>query len=70
MNKVKQAFLLAVAAVGVMFGCDRTEPNTAGPNLAKTTVLTPITLQLNWVPEPEFGGMFAALQDGLYVAEG
>jgi NitT/TauT family transport system substrate-binding protein len=27
-------------------------------------------LQLNWVPEPEFGGFFAAAQDGLYLAEG
>lgn len=27
-------------------------------------------LQLNWVPEPEFGGFFAAAQDGLYRAAG
>ncbi len=51
-----------IAAFGVMLSCDRSSPNEAA--------LTPITLQLNWVPEPEFGGMFAALQDGLYVAEG
>ena len=25
-----------------------------------------LRLQLNWVPEPEFGGIYAALQDGLY----
>ena len=25
-----------------------------------------IRLQLNWVPEPEFGGIYAAIQDGLY----
>jgi NitT/TauT family transport system substrate-binding protein len=25
-----------------------------------------VRLQLNWVPEPEFGGFFAAAQDGLY----
>ena len=67
MKKVKQAFLLTVAAVGVMFGCDRADPNAgapnaASPNTAKTTALIPITLQLNWVPEPEFGGLFAALQ--------
>jgi NitT/TauT family transport system substrate-binding protein len=29
-----------------------------------------VRLQLNWVPEPEFGGFFAAAQDGLYLAEG
>lgn len=25
-----------------------------------------VRLQLNWVPEPEFGGLYAALEDGLY----
>ena len=70
MKKVNRFFLLTVAAVGVMFGCDRAAPNggapnAGGPNTAKTTALTPITLQLDWVPEPEFGGLFAALQDGL-----
>jgi len=28
--------------------------------------LVRIRLQLNWVPEPEFGGIYAAIQDGLY----
>lgn len=32
--------------------------------------LPEIRLQLNWVPEPEFGGFFAAGQDGLYKAAG
>ncbi len=62
MKKLQSLFLLMIAAFGVMLSCDRSSPNEAA--------LTPITLQLNWVPEPEFGGMFAALQDGLYVAEG
>ena len=29
-----------------------------------------VRLQLNWVPEPEFGGIYAARQDGLFAAEG
>ena len=29
-----------------------------------------LRLQLNWVPEPEFGGMYAAQQDGLYAKAG
>ena len=33
-------------------------------------VLRPVRLQLNWVPEPEFGGIYAALQDGLFADEG
>ena len=32
--------------------------------------LEKVRLQLNWVPEPEFGGFYAALQDGLYAKEG
>jgi NitT/TauT family transport system substrate-binding protein len=29
-----------------------------------------VRIQLNWVPEPEFGGFYAALQDGLFAQEG
>ena len=32
--------------------------------------LTPITLQLNWVAEPEFGGLFAAVEDGIFERAG
>lgn len=67
---MQSVFVLMITALGVMFGCDRSATNPTAPNASKTAALTPITLQLNWVPEPEFGGMFAALQDGLYVAEG
>ncbi len=59
-----------VAVIGVVVGCDRSSPTAAEPSAKQPGALTPITLQLNWVPEPEFGGMFAALQDGLYAAEG
>jgi NitT/TauT family transport system substrate-binding protein len=36
---------------------------TAGPK-------TDVTLQLNWVPEPEFGGFYAAAHKGLYTRAG
>ena len=29
-----------------------------------------VRLQLNWMPEPEFGGIYAAQQDGLFAREG
>lgn len=32
--------------------------------------LTPIRVQLNWVPEPEFGGLYAAKLQGFFKAEG
>jgi NitT/TauT family transport system substrate-binding protein len=31
---------------------------------------TPITLALNWLPEPEFGGFYAAREDGAYKRAG
>lgn len=41
-------------------------PAAAAPTAPHATV----RLQLNWVPEPEFGGFYAAVQDGLYAARG
>jgi NitT/TauT family transport system substrate-binding protein len=34
------------------------------------TKRTAIRIQLNWVPEPEFGGLYAALEQGFFTAEG
>jgi ABC-type nitrate/sulfonate/bicarbonate transport system substrate-binding protein len=31
---------------------------------------TPIRLQLNWVPEPEFGGLYQAQEDGTFAKHG
>jgi len=45
-------------------GCDQSKDGSATPAAAMVRV------QLNWVPEPEFGGIFAAQQDGLYSAAG
>jgi NitT/TauT family transport system substrate-binding protein len=30
----------------------------------------PVTVQLNWLPEPEFGGLYAALEAGLFARAG
>lgn len=69
-KRFQLTFISLVAVIGVVVGCDRSSPTAAEPSAKQPGALTPITLQLNWVPEPEFGGMFAALQDGLYAAEG
>jgi NitT/TauT family transport system substrate-binding protein len=37
---------------------------------AEPPSLTPVTLQLNWVAEPEFGGLFAAVEDGIFERAG
>jgi NitT/TauT family transport system substrate-binding protein len=41
-------------------------PGTSVPDPA----LRPVRLQLNWMPEPEFGGIYAAKQDGLFARAG
>jgi len=37
---------------------------------ADTNGLTPVRLQLDWYPQPEHGGFYAAMLDGYYKAEG
>ena len=50
-----------LAAFLCVFACDGGDAATGA---------TKIRLQLNWVPEPEFGGIYAAAQDGLFKAQG
>jgi NitT/TauT family transport system substrate-binding protein len=54
---------LAVASAVALAGCRSSQPATAGG-------LTPIRLQLDWYPQPEHGGFFAAQLLGYYKAEG
>jgi NitT/TauT family transport system substrate-binding protein len=52
---------------------DQSGAAPAGEAAHSTTVhpdLTPVTLQLNWTPEPEFGGFYAAAHRKLYEKEG
>ena len=61
------AFVLACSFVSG-FGCSKkADPHatdTRAPTLAK------VKLALDWVPEPEFGGFYAAREDGAYVRHG
>src|SRR5580692_2786827 len=54
---------LAVASAVTLAGCRSTQPPTSAG-------LTPIRLQLDWYPQPEHGGFFAAQLLGYYKAEG
>ena len=54
---------LTVASVLTLAGCRSSQPTTAGG-------LNPIRLQLDWYPQPEHGGFFAAQLLGYYKAEG
>jgi NitT/TauT family transport system substrate-binding protein len=57
------ALLLASACAFVVSGCHGNQPQT-------TNGLTPVRLQLDWYPQPEHGGFFAAQMLGYYKAEG
>lgn len=51
----------AVIALAALVGCRRA-PSSEGP--------TKVRVQLNWVPEPEFGGVYAARVSGAYDKAG
>lgn len=55
--------LICLATILVLTGCH-------AKNSTSTNGLTPVTLQLDWYPQPEHGGFFAAQVLGFYKAEG
>jgi NitT/TauT family transport system substrate-binding protein len=54
--------LLATLALLVL-GCSKAAPTTGADGTQK------VKLALNWVPEPEFGGFYAAKEGGAFAAE-
>lgn len=59
----------AALLVPMLFACGSAD-DPSGDAAGSGGALRPVRLQLNWVPEPEFGGIYAALQDGLFAEEG
>jgi NitT/TauT family transport system substrate-binding protein len=57
------AFATAAACAFMLSGCHSNQP-------AAENGLTPVRLQLDWYPQPEQGGFFAAQLLGYYKAEG
>lgn len=57
------SFVLVAACAFALAGCKGNQP-------APANGLTPIRLQLDWYPQPEQGGFFAAQLLGYYKAEG
>jgi len=56
---------LAVLLPAMLIACERGKPSeSAGGSQTK------VRLQLNWVPEPEFGGIYAAIERGFFTDEG
>ena len=56
-----------LASIVCIIGCDRSaDTGTAAAGAGKTKV----TLQLNWKPEPQFGGFYAAKVNGTFADAG
>lgn len=62
--------LMVLSAVAV--GCERggADAKKPGADSASGGTATKVKLQLNWVPEPEFGGIYAAQAMGAFAAQG
>src|SRR5215218_6529329 len=60
---IRKAVALVAAASFALVGC------SAAPG-ASTAAKTPIRLQLQWFPQAQFAGYFAALDKGFYAEEG
>lgn len=71
-KKLNRSFGLAVLALGVSLVSALTfaVDDALSASSQAQSASSKIRLQLNWVPEPEFGGMYAALQDGLFTKAG
>lgn len=66
--------LLLACALLAAAACQRPAPTgpapAPAPGDARPSPPVPLRLQLDWVPEPEFGGIYAALEKGIFLEEG
>ena len=56
--------VVGIVAAALCAGCGKGNDTTGGTNRQK------VTLQLNWKPEPQFGGFYAAEVDDIYARHG
>lgn len=61
--------LFAMGLLAILQGCS-TAATDSETESAQNDSLTPVTLQLNWFPEAEHGGYYAALEHGFFAEEG
>jgi NitT/TauT family transport system substrate-binding protein len=59
--------VLALVGVLLCAGCTK---KASSDTTAEAGVGTKVKLALNWVPEPEFGGFYAAREGGAYLRQG
>lgn len=65
---MRSATAWGVAAMMLLAGCGRREPG--GSNASGSGSLHEVKLALNWVPEPEFGGFYAAKETHVFEIHG
>ena len=72
----RRAALTLACALSFSAACHKTTTRPAdaearsGSSSGPSASLTSLTLALNWLPEPEFGGFYAAREDGSYKRAG
>lgn len=64
---MKLSLLASLALLSLVLGCSRSKEEPAS---ASGETPRKVTLQLNWYPEHEHGGFYAALLDGIYNDHG
>jgi len=63
------AGLVGALALASLVGCSRKD-SEGGKSADAAAKVTRVKVQLNWVPEPEFGGIYAARESGAYTKAG
>jgi len=63
-KQLSKAIVVAILTVSVCTGCDK------GKDPSGRATRPSVTLQLNWKPEPQFGGFYAAEVEGIYARHG
>ncbi len=64
------AFLTACVALLAFAGCAKNEPSASSPTAPSAASPTKVTVQLDWFPEPEHGGLFQAQAKGWFKEAG
>ncbi|MEK4229305.1 ABC transporter substrate-binding protein [Solibacillus sp. FSL H8-0538] len=69
-GNIHRLFLLTVLLIGsILAGCSDDSTSSSGGTTSDGE-LTPVTLQLKWVPQAQFAGYFVAQAKGYYEEEG
>jgi NitT/TauT family transport system substrate-binding protein len=69
MDMMRLLSLMVLVLSLVMMGCDDQPQPQAGDGAAGAGAVAKVRIALNWVPEPEFGGIYAAKERGDFARE-